>query len=765
MRFTKVSKSVLIRSAVVGAIALGFTANAAPEQSAPAKQGAGEVRRLTVEEVEKLFDTVTAARQSVPRDRFDPEAVIESVGRDPEKLFAWVRDETRWSPYRGCLRGPAGVLADRQGSTLDRSLLLARVLQSAGQRVRLVRGAELSEETARAMVPKLLAAPARDAAQPKSDANAVAKRRVAEETAALLKALPGAAAADHASDAVAALRDYWWVERADVSGAWIAMDLLGVDAKAVGEPRQRIEPASAADAVGFALPADAWHEVVVRVVIEKADQAGALGDATVMENTLRPAELFGRRVRLSNVPLDVKENFDPAADPAKAGVRKSLLEQKEWVPMLQVGKERLYKRSFNAAGEINDRPVVGPHERIGQGANKAFGGFGGALGGSAPEPVAKPGERPQVTAEWLEFEIRVPGATAAAKKVRREVFDLIGPAARAAKSVPASLDDAARVRRALALAGETEIAVIGSAVPADAVAHELVTDLLAAKPAALALAKETNRQAAQTASRQLFDRLPTVSPLDGLRASRFAAGSDATRDVFVDRANVIDVRWTPTLAADDSLGVNITTDVASNYVAVRSATDPAAAFRARVEQGVADTVIEDASLDGFDDSRNTATVFVNARAANVPTVTLGGGSKASLDDVKCVPDVRARLADALAAGYVVVVPAKTVAIGNDAERLGWWRVDPKTGETIGVMDNGFHADTVEYNETTQITTPLQRALRLLETATKKSPHTLLRGGAGRVPGAYDIAELNRIAELQEIAQKLLFQARMSGFFW
>ena len=41
-------------------------------------------------------------------------------------------------------------------------------------------------------------------------------------------------------------------------------------------------------------------------------------------------------------------------------------------------------------------------------------------------------------------------------------------------------------------------------------------------------------------------------------------------------------------------------------------------------------------------------------------------------------------------------------------RLGWWQVDVASGRTIGVMDTGFYEDTAEYNEATQISTPMQR---------------------------------------------------------
>src|ERR1041385_3599271 len=78
--------------------------------------------------------------RGIPRDPFAPASVAASLGPNPEKAFAWVRDHTAFVPYRGALRGPVGVLMDRSGNSLDRSLLLARLLQIGGRRARLARG-------------------------------------------------------------------------------------------------------------------------------------------------------------------------------------------------------------------------------------------------------------------------------------------------------------------------------------------------------------------------------------------------------------------------------------------------------------------------------------------------------------------------------------------------------------------------------------------------------------------------------------------------
>src|SRR5207302_2605850 len=59
------------------------------------------------------------------------------------------------------------------------------------------------------------------------------------------------------------------------------------------------------------------------------------------------------------------------------------------------------------------------------------GGIGDLGGDRHPErpPEAVKHERTELTAEWLEFVIQAPGRPP--QKIRRPIFDLIGPAARA----------------------------------------------------------------------------------------------------------------------------------------------------------------------------------------------------------------------------------------------------------------------------------------------------------------------------------------------
>src|SRR5258708_11261055 len=73
-----------------------------------------------VEELDRGLQALDDADKAMGGEEFDVDAVVGNVGKDPAKLFEWVRDRTTWAPYHGTLRGPVGVLMDRMGDSLDR---------------------------------------------------------------------------------------------------------------------------------------------------------------------------------------------------------------------------------------------------------------------------------------------------------------------------------------------------------------------------------------------------------------------------------------------------------------------------------------------------------------------------------------------------------------------------------------------------------------------------------------------------------------------
>lgn len=100
------------------------------------------------EDLGRLVDLIVAEDAALPKSEFDPAALVDALGRDPQRLHGWVRDRTWWAPYRGLLRGAKGVMLDRVGSNLDRAVLLGDLVRRSGYTVRLAH-AELSESQAR----------------------------------------------------------------------------------------------------------------------------------------------------------------------------------------------------------------------------------------------------------------------------------------------------------------------------------------------------------------------------------------------------------------------------------------------------------------------------------------------------------------------------------------------------------------------------------------------------------------------------------------
>ena len=97
-------------------------------------------------QLKRSLQAIEDGRQQAPRDRWDPQFIVDTVGISPAALYSYVRSNVGWVPYRGQLRGPVGTLMDRRANSLDMSLLLARLLTLAGHDVRLAH-AELSEDT------------------------------------------------------------------------------------------------------------------------------------------------------------------------------------------------------------------------------------------------------------------------------------------------------------------------------------------------------------------------------------------------------------------------------------------------------------------------------------------------------------------------------------------------------------------------------------------------------------------------------------------
>lgn len=662
----------------------------------------------------KIVDLIVAESADLPRAEFDPAALAAKLGENPQAHFEWVRDNTWWAPYRGLLRGSRGVLLDRVGSSLDRSVLLGDLLRRSGHTIRLAR-AQLPESVARQLLTRMPPMPdqrrssavayepsakrlrAAEAIVPGlaktlQQQSAESKHRieqgaalVREQTEKLYAAVSDAAALDStmADQAViAALRDHWWVEIED-HGKWIAMDILGPDAKlgdALSIATQTSDWNAASDAPS--IPDTDWHTVQIRVVVERY-LAGDTSESKLLETTLRPAEVFDRPIALSHHPKPWPDELESLATNPNA-LRDAALDVRVWTPVLRIGDDFIAQAGFTESGDLKANPFD-PIADLGGGG--LFGGLDSALGGGDEyEPYA--------SAEWIDYEIRVPGEPS--QRLRRQVFDLLGPGRRLAKYTEFNASgEERRLERSEALLSRTDILLQPCEFTEEFVAHLTMSGVVAQQAAIREFARERDSEKRKSIGFGIFERMQVWGPVLAFASWRSVLGS-RLGDWFINRPNVISHVIGRRLTGTEQPVNWQMIDIAANATDVRRGATRNA-FEVRLERGVADTVAEMLTLAGdLNKAENTAAIFHVAGGGPNNGTFIAPRDIAAVTELAWPQDETARIAEDINAGFTVVALRQPVEL-RGIQRVGWWRVHPASGETLGVMDTGFHVTATEYN--------------------------------------------------------------------
>jgi hypothetical protein len=96
---------------------------------------------------DRLLDAVERRHRAVP-DPADPRVAAARLGFDRARILEFVAG-LAWEPYEGVLRDAAGTLLCGGGNSLDRALLLQSMLETGGEKTRLMRGDLAPEDGAR----------------------------------------------------------------------------------------------------------------------------------------------------------------------------------------------------------------------------------------------------------------------------------------------------------------------------------------------------------------------------------------------------------------------------------------------------------------------------------------------------------------------------------------------------------------------------------------------------------------------------------------
>lgn len=692
-----------------------------------------------------VIDELESEQEKRPRDTFDGQAVIQRVGTDPLKLFEWVRDNTFWIPYQGSLRGAAGVLMDRLGNSLDRSLLLGVLLRSAGYEVRLAH-ANLSTRQARELWSKiqeisdtqvfpltaqteietarfdniakrlktntkeLQSGIVRMSQMNKRD-DEEARQRVKDQAEMLVKAIGESKGKGDASDQVdmEALRDHWWIQfHSDED--WMDLDPLLPQGKP-GEVSEEAEETVEIDD----LDEDLFHSMTVRVVAEQWKD-GSLEEYTVFEHPLRPSESFGKRIILYNLSLNWPKDLQLGEEGFPERFKDAILGGKEWMPVLEIGPDMIVQRSFTDKGGINENPNPAPQAETGSTTRGVMRGLTGGLTGGGRKDEAD--EEAFLTAGWLEYVIDSPGKDE--QTIRRELFDLLGPAARMAEEVSEpDFSDDQKLERGYSLFGIIEILpVLNQISPQfiDQVTSQYCVEQLRALQAQL----EDDNPVEDLNIRINMAADALQSPLYRWALLR-PKWNPYAKSVCLDSVNIVNLR---TRIAEDSSGEYVLRqifDIVENDVSIipQAKLSPTIA---RLTQGVADTVAETMVIPGTEPHMNTCSLVDIAKDQGIGWRLVRDSRDREWEKWRLSEDVRARIQQSLEDGWAVVVPERPMVI-EGRPRLGWWRIDLQSGETVGVMDSGFHQDTTEYTEQqwAQIRTNCVNTINTLHKATRGTP--------------------------------------------
>jgi hypothetical protein len=695
--------------------------------------------------LEVVIDELESEQEKRPKDTFDGQAVIQRVGTDPMKLFEWVRDNTFWIPYQGSLRGAAGVLMDRLGNSLDRSLLLGDLLRSAGYEVRLAH-TNLSTRQARELWDKiqkisdtqvfpLIAQAEIETARfdniakrlktntkelqsgvvqlsqmNKRDAEE-AKQRVKDQAEMLVKAIGELKMKGDASDQVdmEALCDHWWIQfHSDEN--WVDLDPLLPQEK----PGEASEEAGEIVEIDD-LDEDLFHSMTVRVVAEQWKD-GSLEEHTAFELTLRPFELFGKRIILYNLSLNWPEDLQSDEEGFPERFKDAILGGKEWMPVLEIGPDMIVQRSFTDKGGINENPNPTPQAETGSTTRGVMRGLTGGLTGGGRKDEAD--EEGFLTAGWLEYVIDSPGKDE--QTIRRELFDLLGPAARMAEEVSEpDFNDDQKLERGYSLFGIIEILPVFCQISpqfTDQVTSQYCVEQLRVLQAQL----EDDNPVEDLNIRINMAADALQSPLYRWALSRPKWNQNA-KSVYLDAVNIVNLR---TRIAEDSSGEYVLRqifDIVENDVLIipQAKLSPTIA---RLTQGVADTVAETMVIPGPEPHTNTCFLVDIAKDQGIGWRLVRDPRDREWEKWRLSEDVRARIEQSLEEGWAVVVPERPLVI-EGKPRLGWWRIDLQSGETVGVMDSGFHQDTTEYTEQQwqQIRTNCVNTINTLHKATRGTP--------------------------------------------
>ncbi|MDY7075405.1 MAG: transglutaminase domain-containing protein [Chloroflexota bacterium] len=565
------------------------------------------------------------------------------LGNDWEQMFAYVRS-LRYESYKGSLRGTRGTSWSEAGNSIDQASLLIAMLRGSGIPARYRHGT-LSTERAQELILSMF-----------------------PEPQGTIGHIPtGTEVADPANDPqlLEETIDHWWVQAYLPALGWTDLDPCFASAA----PGQTFHDSLAADGTDqiAEVPDDLRHKVTMTVKVEQwdklSDLAGGLDYSYPLSHTFNTVDLVGEPVTLGHLV-----NSDAPAAMIFGYVRHT------YVPYFAVGDFE-----YMIEGESFQDLV----------SNFPFGNF-------------------ITTAEWLLFDVR--DADGNVEHYEREIVDRIGFENRQSGGM---LDIGENVGLESIVTGVDLVTTVFAPhyVPLFALNRELnrqklgtlIQEARTLQDEVLRMDPKDTSPEAVLRRRDLLSRLrPLLAQMAYSHILYFTHTSDIAQ-VERDRLSLTKSYFdSPRITifssemSSEKAGIAFDLRKSNARILAFPGQSPWADYAARMARGFFESALEGVLLEKVGvDVTYVPELFQAAQQQGVDLVALGQDDLETLRGMIVSDEAKARLTTAVENGKIVIVPERPVQIGEQL-LVGWYEVDPVSGEVIGVMETGLHGAILDY---------------------------------------------------------------------
>jgi uncharacterized membrane protein len=566
-------------------------------------------------------------------------AQASALGRDPQRIYAFVRDEIGLEIYSTSLRGARGVLQSRSGNPLDRASLLVALLRASGQTARYVQGT-LNSSLQAAVISAMFA--------PRNQ---------------ILGCLPPGVNTSNpvGSGLNGQLNPHFWVE---YGGGNTPLD-----------PTLRTNQAGQTYGTAASrfteIPEALRQKVTVRLVTETYNAAGALfglgvGTATVLEQTFETAAVYGKPISIGHF-VSTRALAGPTAS---ANIY-------TYSPYLTVG---------DPAGDVRQQELI-------RGTD-----FQESLTNYPLSSIILTGLFLEVDAEDRNEQRRTYRKTILDRigiAARRNGGRISVSPGDLTASI--SEQDITTVNILGGLQGPAVFAQLNARLQA------IQTQVAAIQPQLAALPQRGPLSPAQLATMQEGTRLARAQSivLNELNTSAFARAADRFLQQLQTGYLVRGWYNRPRILVGTSrykdgtivYGLDLVKRDMQTIAEAGQRRDATAAFE--LLRGLIESSLEGEVLAGSSGQTAFDVIDVIRNATDGLTV-IGRANLPALADLTAIPaGARELINEAVSRGVLVILPRRPVTLGG-AARFGWLEYDPVSGETISSFEDGSHGAFVDY---------------------------------------------------------------------